>query len=421
MDRKAIRLAGAALVVLLGIALTAGAVATGAQTHTKATIADTPPAVLHLPLPGKPGFPPKLDGPRTASQEILPNLVSLFPGIPTAPADPGFPAVRPITVGASTHYVLVFDSGFHNSGPGPVLIWGHRASAATRDMTADQYIKLKTGSYALRRKVGTLRYIFPFGTGLGGLGTPHQHFHYIGAEVYALYAAGHFGQFRRQQKQGFCMNEPNTVFTDYCGFKNPGELTQIEGMYKGQSDFYGALVEGQEIDLSGLAAGKYVLLNWLNSQCRLKEKTYADNAASTAFTLTYPQGPSGAPVVTVGAELNRVPHPPCPAPPMTAVQARSYLQHAVTKQSGGSVAGLRSRCVRASGAGFTCHASWRRGTVAYAGKFDIAHVASGKLARYATALAGISARALFDGSASGHKLQWSETLPLLPSVISSDA
>jgi hypothetical protein len=417
MNRKAITVVGASVVVLLGVALTAGAIATGAPRHVRATVADTPPPVLHLPLPGKPGFPPKLDGPGTASQELLPDLVSLFPGIPTAPDAPGFPAVRALTVGGATHYVLVFDSGFHNAGPGPVLIWGHRASTATRDMTADQYIKLKTGSYALRRKVGALRYIFPFGTGLG---MPHLHFHYVGAEVYALYPAGHFGRFRSQQKQGFCMNEPNTVFTDYCGYKDPTELSQIEGMYKGTSDFYGALVEGQEISLSGLAAGKYVLLNWLNSRCLLKERTYADNAASTGFTLTYPQGPSGAPVVTVGAELNGVPHTPCPAPAMTAAQARSYLQNAVVKESGGSVAGLRFRCSRATGTGFSCNANWRRGAVAYAGRFQIAHVASSKLARYATALAGISARARFDGRRSGHPLQGSESMPLLPSVKRAD-
>jgi hypothetical protein len=402
---KATSVAGAASVVLLIVLLASGAA--GAPVAAGGRIAAAPSAPV-LPVPGNPGFPPKLDGPAIASQEILPNLVSLFPGIPTVPADPGFPAVRQVSIGGATHQLLVFDSGFKNSGPGPVLVWGHRANTATADMKADQYIKLKNGSYALRRNVGVLRYIYPFGIGL-----PHLHWHYLGAEVYALYAAGHFGQFRRSHKQGFCMADPD--FANYCGYKQTTELTQIEGMFPHTADYYGALVEGQDIDITGLRAGKYVLVNWLDSQCQLEEKTYADNAASTAFTLTYPAGSAGVPTITVGAELNGVPHPPCPAPSMDAAQAAHYLREAAAKESGGSVTALRSRCTRASATGFTCHASWNRGHVAYAGRMSIAYVASRSLGRYATAVAGISARTLFDGKASGRHVRSSASLRVLPS------
>ena len=203
--------------------------------------------------------------------------------------------MRQATVGGSTHNLLVFNTAFFNHGPGPIFIWGHRASSKTRDMTGDQYVQLKNGSYALRRNVGALRYIYPTGQGL-----PHMHWHFIGAEQYAVYPAAHFGSFRNSQKQGFCMSEPPSVFTDYCGYRNPGENTQIEAMFAHTADYYDALVEGQDIDITGLPAGKYVLFNWVNAKCQVKETTYADNAASTAFNLSYPLGTAGVPAITLG-------------------------------------------------------------------------------------------------------------------------
>ncbi len=411
---RAVALICAVSAVLLGVGL-----ATGANLATRGTGApaaqDTAAAAASkvpvLPLPGKPGYPPKLDSAALTRQEVLPNMVSYFPGIPTSPSIVGYPAVHQLTVNGVTHNVLVFNTAFGNTGPGPVLVYGHRTSTKPRDMTADQYIQLRNGGYVLRRNAGALRFIWPTGTGL-----PHLHWHYLGAEVYGVYPAGHFDRLRRSAKQGFCMSGPDTVFTDYCGYERPDELGQIEGMLPHNNDYYDALVEGQYIDISGFPAGKYVLLNWVNSQCQLKETTYADNAASTSFQLSYPNGTGSLPTVTLGAELNHVPHLPCPAPSMTAAQAARYLQQAVATRSGGSVTGLRFRCSRVSATAFTCAASWRRGAVRYSGRFSIAHVASSTLARYATALDGISAQALFDGSAPGRHVQWSASLHLLPSV-----
>jgi Lysyl oxidase len=412
---KIISVLGASSVVVFSVLLATGATgAPGAKRGTGtpvtaetafAAAAQTPPV---LPLPGKRGFPPKLDSPALTSQEVLPNFVSGFPGIPTTPDIVGYPAVRQVTTGGSSHNLLVFNSAFFNRGPGPVFIWGHRASTNTRDMSGDQYIQLKNGSYALRRNVGALRYIYPTGQGL-----PHMHWHFIGAEEYAVYPAGQFGKFHTSQKQGFCMSEPPSVFTDYCGYNAPGERTQIEAMFAHTADYYDALVEGQDIDITGFPAGNYVLINWVDSKCQVKETTYADNAASAAFNLSYP---NGVPTVALGAELNGVPHPPCPAPTMNGAQAARYVQQAAVKKSGGSVTDLRIRCTRVSATGFTCPASWKRGPVAYAGRFAIAHTASSKLGRYKTALNGISAQALFTGRASGRRLRWSTSLPLLPSV-----
>ena len=157
------------------------------------------------------------------------------------------------------------------------------------------------------------------------------------------------------------MSEFPTDWTNYCGYTDPTELTQVVGMNPNTADYYGAGVEGQDIDITGLRAGNYVLINWVDSTCELNERSYADNAASTAFTLQYPQGPNGLPTLTLGAELNGVPHPPCPPPDMNGAEAAHYVQQAVVKRSGGPVTGLRFRCTRANATGFNCPASWRRG------------------------------------------------------------
>lgn len=360
-----------------------------------------------LPLPGEPGYPPKLDTAAIASQELLPNLVGNFPGIPRRGAV-GYPPVRRVTVNGSTGIFLVFNSAFYNRGRGPVVIWGHRSSTAVRDMTADQYIKLKSGSFALRRNVGALRYIFPAGYGL-----PHLHWHYLGAELYALYPVGHFGQFRRSQKRGFCMAEPDV--TDYCGYKQPDELTQLEFMGLRTGDYYDALVEGQAINITGLRAGKYVVINWVDSACELKETTYADNAGATTIRLSYPHGRNGLPAVAVLNEQNSVAHPPCPTPAMDGAQAGTYLRRAVVRESA-SATGLQYSCARASATGFNCFAKWVARRVAFAGRISIAHVGSTKLARYATALDGISTRVTYDGTTSvGHR-RWTMNESPLPSV-----
>lgn len=411
VDKRPVNLAtaalGAVLIVLLASIVVLATRVTG--TSAAAPPAASPPAAPVLPLPGRRGYPPVVSGPATASQEILPNLVAQTPDVPTSANVWGFPAIKTMRAGGTTHYLLAFNSAFTNSGPGPLLVRGHRASTATQDMTADQYILLQDGSYALRRAVGALRYIYPF-----GLGAPHLHWHYLGAELYALYPAGHFAQLRRYAKQGFCMAEPPTVFTTYCGYKQPRRLTQLEAMLPGTTDYYNAGVEGQYIDVTGLPAGNYVLINWVNAKCLLKETTYADDAATDDIALTYPDGSSGPPAVSVGEEQTSAPHLPCPAPPMSRGQAGRYVREAVAKKVGKSLRRLRFLCARASATSFTCNASWHRRAIAYAARIRIVHVASKTLARYATALDGISAHVTFKGTASGRRAHWSTTLHLLP-------
>lgn len=400
----ALRIAVVVFALLAGLVAVTGS---GAAQEPGAIVGatDGPP----LPLPGQKGFPPVKSGPATASREILPNLVAQSPAIPVS-GGVGFPAVRTVLVGGATHYELGFNSAFSNTGPGPVIVYGHRKTRAATDMTADQYILLKGGKYALRPNVGALRFIKPVNS------LSHNHWHYLGTEVYELYPAGHFSAARRYHKQGFCMAEPPSVFPTYCGYKDTTELHQVEGMLSGTTDYYNAGVEGQDIDITGLPAGQYVLINWVNSQCQLKETTYADNAAINVLTLTYPNGVGSAPAVAAGQESMSAPHLPCPAPRLTADQATRYVQNAIVRKTGKSASQLRLTCHRVSATEFGCTISWRARSASYSGRITVAHVASSKFARYVTALSGVSAHASFVGRAGPHSLRWTVVMHPLRDV-----
>ena len=57
--------------------------------------------------------------------------------------------------------------------------------------------------------------------------------------------------------------------------------------------------EGQELEVTSLAAGRYVLVHRVNASRDLRETDYGDNAASMALELSWPQGQNQPPRVDV--------------------------------------------------------------------------------------------------------------------------
>ena len=115
--------------IALGVILATGASGrssgvrgTGTPVATAAAAAGKPPV---LPTGrGKPGFPPKVDSPALTSQEILPNFVSGFPGIPTSPSLVGYPAVKQITINGMPIYTYAEDSAAGDvNGQGVSGVW----------------------------------------------------------------------------------------------------------------------------------------------------------------------------------------------------------------------------------------------------------------------------------------------------------
>ena len=74
-----------------------------------------------------------------------------------------------------------------------------------------------------------------------------------------------------------------------------------EGISIGWGDNYSPHLEGQELDLTELPAGRYVLVHRVNPTRDIRESDYSDNASSLALDLTWPRGRTSPPRIDVVA------------------------------------------------------------------------------------------------------------------------
>ncbi len=205
--------------------------------------------------------------------------------------------------------VLPLDGGFHlgftsavdNLGRGPLRIRGWRP-VASRTMRADQVIELRGGGTLVLRGVGRLRYQSH---------PPHRHWHFRPFESYELRRASDHTLAGRDRKSGFCLIDryglasrrvPNTGpprFVSDCGTLQPDLRRVEEGSSPGYVDRYPAFFHGQDVDVTRVPAGVYVLVHRANPARTVRELRYSDDAASVRVRLTWPGGRKALPRVTV--------------------------------------------------------------------------------------------------------------------------
>ena len=105
------------------------------------------------------------------------------------------------------------------------------------------------------------------------------------------------------RKTGFCLGDrygvtdpvlaakpPQAVYRSRCGLERPGLNGVREGISVGYGDDYSANLEGQYLRLSGLRAGRYLLVHRANADRRLLESSYGNNAASLLLRLRWRRG-----------------------------------------------------------------------------------------------------------------------------------
>jgi WD40-like Beta Propeller Repeat/Lysyl oxidase len=240
------------------------------------------------PAPPPPPPPPRPPT-RPQPEELLPDLDQRAP--------------RGLVVDSSRRrFRLGFASAVDNIGRGPIWITGSRVTRLVPTMTATQLIRLSNGKTRALRNVGVLRYTHS---------ASHSHWHLLRFQNYELRRADSFELVVRDRKSGFCLADHYghaatrvrgfgpPVFRGSCGKGRPDLLWVQQGSSVGYTDRYPAHYHGQNVDVTGLAAGRYWLVHRANPGSRLRERTYANNAAAVLIRLGWPRGRRALPDVRV--------------------------------------------------------------------------------------------------------------------------
>lgn len=187
-------------------------------------------------------------------------------------------------------YLLTFGSAVDNVGAGPLVVEADRSRAAARAMSARQVILGSDRSRA-RRELGALvRY---------EEAETHAHWHLHGFASYELRAARDPSRAVRARKVGFCLGdryeadtrvrlagEPRAAaWTGECGRGRPRLRALRQGISVGYGEDYAPFLEGQFVDVTDLAPGRYVLVHRANPLRLLVESDYGNNAASLLLEL----------------------------------------------------------------------------------------------------------------------------------------
>jgi len=198
-------------------------------------------------------------------------------------------------------WALGFTSAVENLGDGALLIRGLRRDGE-RLMRADQVIEFADGRKLVVPEIGRLKYE-PH--------PPHFHWHLQPFEAYTLRSASRPSLSVRDRKSGFCLIDRygNAVlpvpkiapprFTSNCATGKPNARSVLEGSSPGYRDRYPAFFHGQDVDVTGLPAGLYVLSHQANPLRALREERYTNDAASVLLRLRWPGGHGEKPDVQV--------------------------------------------------------------------------------------------------------------------------
>ena len=225
-----------------------------------------------------------------------------------------------LTVAAHGHhgFKLGFVSAVDNIGRGPVWLVGSRSSTRGQ-MRVKQLVALRGGGRRVYRGAGVLRYT---------VAPEHSHWHYLRFENYELRRTGDFELVARDRKSGFCLADhygyaaarlgirrPRPRFLGSCEKGNLQALRVEQGSSVGFTDRYPAHYHGQNVDVTGLAAGTYWLVHRANPFGGIRELRRDNNTASVLIRLRWPHGRMHPPTVGVlrtceGAERCGIPTVP---------------------------------------------------------------------------------------------------------------
>ncbi len=192
--------------------------------------------------------------------------------------------------GGPDRWLLGFTSLVDNIGRGPAVLAGARAPGQKR-MTGTQRVRLANGRVRTYDHVARLRYTNS---------PPHHHWHLMRFDSFELRTLdGHV--LVRDRKSGFCLADHwgaapgvwpgrHPHFLGDCGQYRPEATRVVMGTTPGYTDRYPAFFHGQNVDITGVAAGTYDLTHRVNAGMELHELRYDNDAASVRMRLTWRNG-----------------------------------------------------------------------------------------------------------------------------------
>jgi Tol biopolymer transport system component len=198
-------------------------------------------------------------------------------------------------------HLLWFTSAADNVGLGPFIVDGRRRSAG-RAMRANQRVRLANGTLRTYPKIGVWRY---------NGSSDHSHWHLLHFQRYELRRADG-SVVVRDRKSGFCIGDrygvaadrvdgfvPRPVYRGFCNLYQPTARRVDGGTSVGYSDRYHSRLDGQNVDITRVPTGEYVLVNRSNPQLLIRELRYENNAGSVRISIGRPKGRRAPPSVRV--------------------------------------------------------------------------------------------------------------------------
>lgn len=215
-----------------------------------------------------------------ASGRFVPDLVMRLPG--KVGVVNGRTSRGPRTL-------LTFDTSVENYGSGPLIV---RAKQPTTGPITSTFMPawqvVARGDGTRERVGGAMRIRFVEGGG-------HSHWHLEGFQRFELRTVGGT-PLRRDRKTGFCLGDrydaaPSVrmpgepargVYRARCGLNQPGRTSLTQGISVGFGDTYAARLEGQFVNITGLATGRYVLVLRVDPEGRILDM-HEDNDVSSVL------------------------------------------------------------------------------------------------------------------------------------------
>lgn len=210
-------------------------------------------------------------------RELLPDFDQRAPTDLTIAGGPG-------------QWLLGFTSLVDNIGLGPSTLVGVRPPGQKR-MTGTQRVLLANGKVRTYPDVAQFRYTNS---------PPHHHWHLMRFDSFELRTLD--GRtLVRDRKTGFCLADHwgaapgiwpgrRPHFLGDCEQYHPEATRVVMGTTPGYTDRYPAFFHGQNVNITGVPAGTYVLMHRVNATMRLRELRYDNDAASVRLRLSWKGG-----------------------------------------------------------------------------------------------------------------------------------